>query len=131
MKKLLAVITVAGLLVFTGYAFYKKGYKTASSPSVTPQPTVAEIVGADRDVHGCIGSAGYVWCEPKNKCLRDWEEKCFTDTAGEIQYLLAKKYNKQCSKDFIELYDRKIYQQLEEKIISISQKRLTKHDLVI
>lgn len=34
------------------------------------------IVGGDRDKHGCIGSAGYSWCEAKKKCLRPWEEKC-------------------------------------------------------
>ncbi|MFC2163318.1 hypothetical protein ACFLRF_06510, partial [Candidatus Altiarchaeota archaeon] len=33
-------------------------------------------VGGDRDEHGCIGSAGYIWCEGKNKCLRPWEEPC-------------------------------------------------------
>ena len=34
------------------------------------------IVGGDKDEHGCIGSAGYTWCEVKQKCLREWEEKC-------------------------------------------------------
>ena len=34
------------------------------------------VVGGDRDEHGCIGSAGYSWCEVKNKCLRVWEELC-------------------------------------------------------
>jgi len=34
------------------------------------------MVGNDRDEHGCIGSAGYTWCETKQKCLRSWEEKC-------------------------------------------------------
>jgi hypothetical protein len=34
------------------------------------------IVGNDRDEHGCIGSAGYTWCESKQKCLRIWEEDC-------------------------------------------------------
>jgi len=34
------------------------------------------IVGGDRDEHGCIGSAGYTWCEEKQKCLRTWEEDC-------------------------------------------------------
>ena len=37
------------------------------------------IVGNDRDEHGCIGSAGYIWCEEKKKCLRSWEEKCEAD----------------------------------------------------
>ncbi|MFD2178007.1 hypothetical protein [Veronia pacifica] len=29
--------------------------------------------GSDRDKHGCIGSAGYSWCESKNECVRSWE----------------------------------------------------------
>ncbi|MCX5855535.1 MAG: cache domain-containing protein [Deltaproteobacteria bacterium] len=32
--------------------------------------------GSDRDAHGCIGSAGYSWCESSHKCLRIWEEPC-------------------------------------------------------
>jgi hypothetical protein len=32
--------------------------------------------GSDRDAHGCIGSAGYSWCESRQKCLRIWEEPC-------------------------------------------------------
>lgn len=39
-----------------------------------------KLVGGDRDAHGCIGSAGYVWCEQRQKCLRPWEEPC---VAGE------------------------------------------------
>ncbi|MFZ2970791.1 MAG: hypothetical protein WA063_06605 [Minisyncoccia bacterium] len=43
------------------------------------------IVGEDRDKHGCIGSAGYSWCEAKNKCLRKWEEKCgFTESEARV-----------------------------------------------
>jgi hypothetical protein len=34
------------------------------------------ILGGDKDEHGCIGSAGYIWCEPLNKCIRPWEEEC-------------------------------------------------------
>jgi hypothetical protein len=34
------------------------------------------LMGGDRDSHGCIGSAGYTWCESKQKCLRIWEEPC-------------------------------------------------------
>jgi len=39
-------------------------------------PEQEQLVGADRDEHGCIGSAGYTWCESKQKCLRIWEEDC-------------------------------------------------------
>lgn len=38
----------------------------------------ANVVGGDKDEHGCIGSAGYVWCESRDKCLRQWEEFCDT-----------------------------------------------------
>ena len=30
-------------------------------------------VGSDRDEHGCIGSAGYKWCERTKNCERPWE----------------------------------------------------------
>ena len=32
-----------------------------------------ELVGGDRDKEGCIGSAGYEWCEATGKCERPWE----------------------------------------------------------
>jgi hypothetical protein len=35
-----------------------------------------QLLGGDRDEHGCIGSAGYSWCEARQKCLRPWEEQC-------------------------------------------------------
>ena len=34
------------------------------------------LLGGDRDSHGCIGSAGYTWCQVKGKCLRTWEDPC-------------------------------------------------------
>jgi len=37
---------------------------------------IEPIVGGDEDEHGCKGSAGYTWCEEKQKCLRTWEEAC-------------------------------------------------------
>jgi len=34
------------------------------------------LIGGDRDAHGCIGSAGYSWCSEKNMCMRSWEQYC-------------------------------------------------------
>ncbi len=45
---------------------------TAKSFEAAPQ----QLLGGDRDAHGCIGSAGYSWCESTNRCQRPWEEKC-------------------------------------------------------
>ncbi|WP_409421519.1 hypothetical protein ABHF91_00300 [Pseudaeromonas sp. ZJS20] len=36
-------------------------------------PPAESKVGADRDVHGCIPSAGYRWCEQQQACVRPWE----------------------------------------------------------
>lgn len=43
------------------------------------------LVGGDKDSHGCIGSAGYQWCEEKQKCLRVWEEEC-TELGDTVVY---------------------------------------------
>jgi hypothetical protein len=47
---------------------------TVSQP--LPYEAGGQLVGNDRDSHGCIPSAGYAWCEAKQKCLRSWEEEC-------------------------------------------------------
>jgi len=42
------------------------------------------LVGADKDNHGCIGSAGYLWCAKENQCTRPWElakDKQFENSA--------------------------------------------------
>ncbi|MFH0890873.1 MAG: hypothetical protein V1856_02485 [Candidatus Liptonbacteria bacterium] len=70
------VLLLAGIIVFGmgGYIFYKN--KVVETPAPQPVQPEARIVGNDRDAHGCIGSAGYSWCEIKQRCLRPWEEKC-------------------------------------------------------
>ncbi|ASK29856.1 hypothetical protein CEY12_06920 [Chryseobacterium sp. T16E-39] len=35
----------------------------------------APVVGGDRDVHGCKGSAGYTYSQIKNDCVRVFEQK--------------------------------------------------------
>jgi hypothetical protein len=47
------------------------------------------LVGNDRDEHGCIGSAGYSWCEAKQKCLRLWEESCGEQATSTQNSLLS------------------------------------------
>ncbi len=42
-----------------------------------------KLLGGHHDAHGCIGSAGYSWCEKTQQCERPWElakEKNFADT---------------------------------------------------
>jgi hypothetical protein len=35
----------------------------------------APVVGGDKDVHGCKGSAGYTYSQIKNDCVRVFEQK--------------------------------------------------------
>ena len=50
-----------------------------------------EMVGADRDEHGCIGSAGYTWCEVRKDCIRLFEDGIRTeavDGSGQVMYVV-------------------------------------------
>jgi hypothetical protein len=35
-----------------------------------------QIIGGDRDEHGCLIAAGYRWCPSEQECMRMWEEYC-------------------------------------------------------
>ncbi|MDD4902153.1 MAG: hypothetical protein PHE24_03375 [Patescibacteria group bacterium] len=66
------------VFVMVSIAFLAAG---CANPAVKPAPQdeaqkEQPLLGGDRDEHGCIGSAGYSWCEVKQKCLRPWEEAC-------------------------------------------------------
>lgn len=64
----------------------------ADTSEVTASPSAKDQkLGGDRDEHGCIGSAGYTWCEAKNKCLRNWEEACIPVAFDESAVIAAIK----------------------------------------
>lgn len=48
---------------------YRLTYQAPPQPSKTTE----QVVGGDRDKHGCIGSAGYSWSQVKNTCVKIWE----------------------------------------------------------
>jgi len=69
--RLIAVaLLAAAFLVLPAAAIDISGQGVNVTAAETP------LVGGDKDEHGCIASAGYTWCEPKQKCLREWEEPC-------------------------------------------------------
>ncbi|OGZ33642.1 MAG: hypothetical protein A2Y98_01780 [Candidatus Portnoybacteria bacterium RBG_19FT_COMBO_36_7] len=55
----------------------------------------SQLIGGQKDEHGCLIAAGYSWCEAKQKCLRTWEEPCvfLSDEQG-IRQAFAEKYSK-------------------------------------
>ncbi|MDD5041798.1 MAG: S-layer homology domain-containing protein [Candidatus Peribacteraceae bacterium] len=44
----------------------------------TPEQSDLQLqqIGGQIDAYGCYTSAGYRWCDAKQKCIRIWEEKC-------------------------------------------------------
>jgi hypothetical protein len=55
------------------------------------------MVGGDRDIHGCIGSAGYSWSVPLEKCIRSWEyytidiEHALTTGVSKLDSMIARQ----------------------------------------
>jgi|GEM_PF-449964 len=75
-NKILAFALVAALI----FSFFSFGCTKQSLQQ--PGFGQGQLVGNDRDSHGCIASAGYTWCEEKSKCIRSWEENCTSQLPG-------------------------------------------------
>ena len=74
--KIFISILVVVLIVILGLFYFSKNKGGSSN----------QIVGGDRDAHGCIGSAGYSWCEAKVSCIRVWESYCTSATAKMVTF---------------------------------------------
>ncbi|MCX6786808.1 MAG: hypothetical protein NTU85_03300 [Candidatus Kaiserbacteria bacterium] len=73
---LIALFVVAGILIAggAGYWFYQNNQNKTQTP---------QLIGGQKDSHGCLGPAGYSWCEVKQKCLRVWEESCTATSSSQ------------------------------------------------
>jgi hypothetical protein len=77
MKKIIYSLVIFSFIFGLAAIPAVRAEDAAVNAIVTSSSTVSgTLVGNDRDAHGCIPSAGYSWCEVKQKCLRVWEEKC-------------------------------------------------------
>ena len=74
MKKIIFFTFILSLFIISGCA---KNNNETVAPENNNEQT---LLGSDRDEHDCIGSAGYSWCESKQKCIRTWEEECKMET---------------------------------------------------
>ncbi|PSD27822.1 hypothetical protein C7E18_06130 [Stenotrophomonas maltophilia] len=63
------LLLIPALLVLAACASPGNAPRRADGKPSTTTPRV----GGDRDAHGCIGSAGYHWCEHSQRCERPWE----------------------------------------------------------
>lgn len=77
MKNNYFLLVLAGIIVLflaaTGFYFY---WQSDRGEKMENGENGEELVGGQKDGHGCLIAAGYSWCESKQKCLRSWEEAC-------------------------------------------------------
>jgi len=64
-----------------------------TAPAEEPAEEPTAPLGSDTDEHGCIGSAGYVWCESLHECVRPWETDCPTSLIKEVAESFCGKEN--------------------------------------
>ncbi len=69
MKKIISISIVVALIILGGiliaFILPPMFQKESNKP-----------IGGEKDEHGCLIVAGFIWCEAKQKCLRVWEEGC-------------------------------------------------------
>jgi hypothetical protein len=86
-NKILLYIVVVVLIVgaVIAYAYYtgRDGRKMVNNNINQP------LIGGQTDEGGCLIGAGYSWCEPKKKCLRIWEEKCYEAEESALAQIFA------------------------------------------
>lgn len=84
-KQIIAVgVAVA---IAAGFFFYMEGIRQAgtAAPAGNGSNGGGQVIGGDKDEHGCLIAAGYSWCDAKQKCIRVWEENC-TEAPKEVPF---------------------------------------------
>ncbi|ESU28445.1 hypothetical protein FLJC2902T_18080 [Flavobacterium limnosediminis JC2902] len=69
MKSVLSIILTALLLTSCDFIF--KDHSKDDEIVLEQKPVV---LGTDKDEKGCVTSAGYMWSQTKNRCIRVFEE---------------------------------------------------------
>ena len=92
------VLVLISCLILSGCTLGTKKESIMVTPTPSSEVPKEQLVGNDEDEQGCKASAGYSWCQIKQKCLRIWEEKCEEEVVEEntketVTKLLVEKYN--------------------------------------
>lgn len=81
---------------------------------------VEEVDDSEKDEHGCIGTAGYLWNEEMQKCTRPWEEDVIEEEIIEEEVVIEEEINssESCIKDDLDIKIIDI-ESLKNKLIKI------------
>lgn len=90
-KKIVLLASITVFIIFCAWLFDKLNMQNQEikmengeaeiqkiiNAQVEEQKTEKQnLIGGQKDAHGCLPAAGYVWCPSEEKCLRAWEEYC-------------------------------------------------------
>lgn len=91
----LIIAFIAGYFFSQNYNLKIENKRNSLEPTKIISPKEEKpLVGNDEDKYGCKGSAGYTWCEVKQKCLRLWEEPCEkVDNEKDIKQVILNKHS--------------------------------------
>ena len=97
-QKIITVILtviIASIAIVGGAYAYKIWIVPAKNQLSSNTENNTQLIGGQKDEHGCLIAAGYSWCQLKQKCLRIWEEPCVSvqDEQG-IKQAFVDKYGK-------------------------------------
>lgn len=83
--------TMTVCLVCAGALLASCGSNREKKAGDTDEMEKPEMIGGDKDEHGCIASAGYTWSEVQKDCIRLWEKGVrmnAVDDAGKTLFLV-------------------------------------------
>ncbi|MBU3926006.1 hypothetical protein KJ763_02470 [Patescibacteria group bacterium] len=66
-KNIKIIIVILAIIIIAGILFYT---------NINRNDNEQGLIGGQADDHGCLGPAGYSWCQSQDKCLRIFEEFC-------------------------------------------------------
>lgn len=69
MKKSYFLLIVIGVILVSAIVLRFAGFGNDKIKTTSSENNLISMSGNDRDTHGCIPSAGYSWCEVKNRCI--------------------------------------------------------------
>ncbi len=107
-KKLIVILAAVAVVAAAAVCIYYFGnfwrevvYDNANQNA--NQNTNEPLIGGQKDAHGCLVAAGYSWCEPKQKCLRVWEERCYEAEEAALAQIFASEHEETIARTHVRI----------------------------
>ena len=82
------IIFIFSVVLIIAFIWIYQVYKTKNVKNITTSTT--QLIGGDKDSHGCLIGAGYQWCVSQQACQRLWEGRCDPDFIKTVTFVDTK-----------------------------------------